>query len=528
VLHKQSLLVWKAEDGPAATVRRLTLPQAPSGAAFVEVVPHKQSSALSVIVCTGAGWLYVWLDATFSGDPFSQQLATGSEGVICALAATAAEAAAGPGFLAVVATSDAALHMYHGSSSGIFPRQFYNPGSSSSTQGGLLHLIGTAVDAAKKAQKLAVDMQWVSGIPFLRTSPSTAAATQMQLVQLDSSRWRLYVLSGDALDCWLLGTLSGKQSSEQLLWSLSVQQAVLGRHRAVDCKVLGFSASLAPAQQQQQQGNVQDGAAVGPSQEVIYVCSAHMAESAVRYQYACSMFAVEGGPNKGPRLMLKQPLSTEAPLPSPKSHSRPWQLVAHAQQPSCLLLSPNGVLLEWLRTQSGLPQMLSNSSSSLAIACTGLGSNWQLLDGEYGLLELRPLGAPAAAGGAAAAATPVGKQRSLVVLQESQERQQGQQQCRAGLPSTAQTHLCGCSCQPAVVTMTSMGCPRLVSAVVVGAALSTGCLIEGGNAVHSLLHVHAPYAVCVPACLPADKARTLIIRLVQMMQQQVAEGCPCK
>lgn len=408
VLHRQSLLVWKAEDGFAATVRRLTLPWAPVGGTFVEVVPQRQSSALTVIVCTGAGWLHVWLDATFGGDPFSQQVVKGTDGddsnLICALTATAADAGASPAFLAVIATTDAALHLYHGSQNGIFPRQFYNPSSAASSQGGVFQAITAAVGTARK---VAVDYQLLVGIPHLRTSASTAAALQLQLLQLDGSRWKLLVLSTDALDCWLLGTLSGKQSSEQLLWSLDVYSAVLGRSRVSSQKVLAFTASTAPAQQQLPAPS-QDGsgsAPTRPSTEVIYVWSSSMlADTASTHQHTCSAFAVEGGPRQGPRLILSAVIPTAAAMPQPRLKHL-WQLRAHRQEPSCLLLAPNGVLVEWLRTAEGLPKVLSGSDSNVAIASSGYSSNWQVLNNIFGVLDFQ-----AQSKQPAAQQHPIGKQ----------------------------------------------------------------------------------------------------------------------
>lgn len=408
VLHRQSLLVWKAEDGAAAAVRRLTLPwTAAMGGTFVEVVPQHQSSALTVIVCTAAGWLHVWLDATFGGEPFSQQVVKGADGdapnLICALAATAAGAGASPAFLAVVATADAALHLYHGSQNGIFPRLFYNPRSAAASQGGMLQAITAAVGTAKK---VAVDLNLLEGIPHLRTSASTAAASQLQLLQLDSSRWKLFVLTksapgeapSDAIDCWLLGTLSGKQSSEQLLWSLDVTQAVQGRSRVSDQKILAFTASTAPAQQQLTAPASQDSssAPTRPSTEVIYVWSSSMlADTATTYQHTCSAFAVEGGPRQGPRLILSTVIPTAAAMPLPKLNHR-WQLLAHGQQPSCLLLAPNGVLVEWLRTVEGLPKVLSSNDSNVAMARSGHNSNWQVLNKVFGVLEFSAQGCEAA------------------------------------------------------------------------------------------------------------------------------------
>lgn len=399
LLHRQSLLVWKVDDGTAAVVRRLNLPQRIEGRVFVQVLPQCNSTALTVVVCTGSGGLFVWLDATFAGEPFSQQLFTSnaeheSHDVICALEATPAEATAGPGFLAVVATSDAALHLYHGSHSGIFPRQFYNPRKSTGTHGGVLDMIGAAVGTARK---VAVDLQLLAGLPFMRTSASTTPALQLQLLPLGGGCWKMYVLTHDTLDCWLVGTLSGKQSTEQLQWSYGVYQAVLGKQRAAQSRVLGFAASNSQHWQQlllaAPSEGISSSTAAGDAQQVLYVWSAHMPESALRYQHTLTVLVIEEGTCRGPRVALSLPLDSAGALPQLQSSVHGWQVCPHAHQPSCLLMSPGGQLLEWSPAASASgAAVLSTSSSNLAVCCSGSGSgsNWKVFNGAYGVLEFLP------------------------------------------------------------------------------------------------------------------------------------------
>jgi hypothetical protein len=245
------------------------------------------------------------------------------------------------------------------------------------------------------------------------------------------------------LDCWLLGTLSGKQSSEQLLWSLDIHTAVLGRSRVSAQKVLAFTASTAPAQQQlpapSQDGS---GASVRPSTEVIYVWSSSMlADTASAYQHTCSAFAVEDGPRQGPRLILSSVIPTAAAMPEPRLRDR-WQMRAHSQEPSCLLLAPNGVLLEWLRTADGLAKVLSSSDSNIATASSGYSSNWQVLNRTFGVLEFT-----AQSNQRVAHQHPIGKHMEYCVLLSSRvllrlRQRYAQQQTRGSGVIAPNTSVC--------------------------------------------------------------------------------------
>jgi hypothetical protein len=415
VLARSTLLLWKAQDGLQAVVRRLTLPEPPAGPVFVEIVCHRQSSAVTAVVCTGGGQLHVWLDANFPAAPFSQRLAaaaaaaaadgsedgqqqqqqqhSSSNGVICSLAAAPADSSAGsPGFLAVVATADGALHLYHGSQAGIFPRQFHKAPSSGpgGLTAGVLGVIGSAMRAMyEEAFDPLHSLQ--------RSSGSALPAHTMQLAPLDGARWKLFVLTAESLDCWLLGSV-GQQSTEQLLWSFNMRAVLASQLNAAELELLAMTAAI---QGQAGGGNSRSSrsgqpAAAAAPQMALYVWSAHTAAASLKHQqHVMSCFAVEDGTNL-PRLLGSSTLGREACLPQPQQHMR-WALTAHARLPSCLMLAHNGSVLEWLRP-AGQPQLLGSSTDNLAItasSCGADGSNWQLLNSKYGVLEFTPEGGAA-------------------------------------------------------------------------------------------------------------------------------------
>jgi hypothetical protein len=431
-LHRQTLLLWRAEDGLQAVVRRLTLTELPVGATFVEVVTHQQSTAVTVIVCTGAGQLQVWLDANFPAAPFSQRITTTSstvaaaaaandgstdeagsrmqqEGadarVVRALAASAADSAGNPGFLAVVATADAALHSFHGSQQGVLPRQFHSAASAPRTlQAGVLGAISSAVRAMYEE---AFDpLAHVS-----RSRASAAPALGLQLLPLDCARCKLFVLAEDSsLDCWLLGSL-GQQSTEALLWSLNTSLVLRQALEATEVQLLAAAATgsqqgAAPGAGSSGGGGRGSGgggggssrdAATGQQQTLIYTWSAHTDSSSLRYQHAVSCFALEDGAQL-PRLLHCRRLGHTSTLPQPQLHMR-WQLAPHAFLPSVLLLAHNGSTLEWLRPAAqaqdeaqdeaaAAPVLLGTSKDNLAITCSGASGAWLLFNSKYGVLQV--------------------------------------------------------------------------------------------------------------------------------------------
>lgn len=355
VLQRQTLLLWRVVDAQAASVRRLHLSYPPSGRVFVEVIPHSNSTAVTVVLCTGSGQLYVWLDANYPVETYRQTLAvsanssTSPDVVICGLSASPADVGMSLGFMAVVATADGALHLYHGSQNGIFPQQFYKPTTAAAPRAGMFGTLGSVVKALySEAFDPLHNVQ--------RSSASAMAALQLQLVQLDSNRWKLMVLTAEALDFWLLGTISGQNSTEQLLWSFNLHGVLSGTLQARELSLLAFAVTTSSSNSYTQQltpmqqltaGGQQQKAHAGP---LVYVWSAHLGATSLKHTHVLSCFAVEEG-NTVPRLLHSTHIAQNAQLPEPEDGARQlkhWQMVPNSSYSSCLLLSPNGTILEWL------------------------------------------------------------------------------------------------------------------------------------------------------------------------------------
>lgn len=407
-LHRQTLLLWKVDDGLQASVRRLHVPELPSGHCFVEIMPHSNSTAVTVLLCTGSGQLCVWLDANFPVPPYSQRVcvsanaATSDNAVICALAASPADSGSSLGFLAVVATADAALHLYHGSQNGIFPRQFYTPTAAAGPKPGMFGALGSVVKALySEAFDPLHNVQ--------RASASAMAALQLQLLSLGGGRWKLLVLTPEALDCWLLGALAGNHSSEQLLWSYNLHHVLSGSLQARELTVLAFAASTTAQQQLPVAPPATPGggrqAQQQPQQQkqAVYLWSTHISATSLSQVHALSTLALEDG-SVVPTYQSSMQLEPSLPLPQPEAGDKlsQWQVLPHSRYSSCLLLAPNGALLEWMPS-AGAPHALGCSSGNLAISSSssssgsGMAENWQLLNAAYGVLEFLAQD-PAAAG----------------------------------------------------------------------------------------------------------------------------------
>lgn len=357
-LHRQTLLLWKVDDGLQASVRRLHMPELPSGRCFVEIMPHSNSTAVTVLLCTGSGQLCVWLDANFPAPPYSQRVcvsanaATSDNAVICALAASPADSGSSLGFLAVVATADAALHLYHGSQNGIFPRQFYTPTAAAGPKPGMFGALGSVVKALySEAFDPLHNVQ--------RASASAMAALQLQLLSLGGGRWKLLVLTPEALDCWLLGALAGNHSSEQLLWSYNLHHVLSGSLQARELTVLAFAASTTAQQQLPAAPPATPGggrqALQQPQQkQAVYLWSTHISATSLSQMHALSTLALEDG-SVVPTYQSSVQLEPSLPLPQPEAGDKlsQWQVLPHSRYSSCLLLAPNGALLEWMPSAGG-------------------------------------------------------------------------------------------------------------------------------------------------------------------------------
>lgn len=369
VLHRSSLLVWRVEDDLQATVRRLQLPQVPAGRVFVSILPHAGSTALTVVLCTASGLLCVWLDAHFFAPPYTQQLFVAAESaahdggdsdpdVVTAMAAGAANSAGSPGFLSVIATADGALHLYHGSQKGIFPRQFHRPsaaaasaaGSDSSGAGGGAggSLLGSLGGVVKALYSEAFDPLY----RVQRHTPSRLPARQLLLLRAGggagaggSGAWRLLALAPDALDCWALGAANAASAAdERLAWSFNIRGVLMGELRAQEYEPLGFTAA----------GGSGAGLLSDASQLLIW--SAFTGANSIASQHALSVFDLRPDtiPYHDKSLVVTGAAAGALPRPAAAGggSAAGWRVVAHPGCVTALAKAPNGAVVEWL-PQSG-------------------------------------------------------------------------------------------------------------------------------------------------------------------------------
>eukprot|EP00775_Hariotina_reticulata_P010954 gene10954-11108_t len=351
-LHRQTLLLWKPEDGLQAAVRRLQLPHAPLGHAFVEVVAHEISTAVTVVLCTGSGQLFVWLDANFPAPPYyecpftSASSSTAPDAVVSAMTASSAYSSSGLEFAAIIATADASLHLCKGTQSLIFTRQFYKPAALANKQAGVL---GSLVGALRETYSLA-----------------------------------------------------------EPLWFYNLQGVLLDALEARQVSVLAFTASTT---QQQPQLPVTAGPQAG--QGCIYICSTYQSKAdtsiSEKHEYAVTCLALQKDVGVVPWHRLSTAIGSGTQAPDAGA----WHVVPHNSYSSCLLLAPGGDLIEWVLPPVAAPpaaaepvpqlHLLGNNIYNMAIACTecsaagnsigvGLKGNtggaWQLLNQQYGVLEL--------------------------------------------------------------------------------------------------------------------------------------------
>jgi hypothetical protein len=188
-----------------------------------------------------------------------------------------------------------------------------------------------------------------------RSSASAMAALQLQLLPLGGGRWKLLVLTPEALDCWLLGALAGNHSSEQLLWSYNLYHVLSGSLLARELTVLAFAASTAPQQQLPAAGappaTPGGGRQALPVQQkqAVYLWSTHIAATSLSQVHALTTLALEDG-SVVPTYLSSTHLDPSVPLPQPEAGDKlsQWQMLPHSSFSSCLLLAPNGTLLEWM------------------------------------------------------------------------------------------------------------------------------------------------------------------------------------
>jgi hypothetical protein len=198
VLSGSKLLIWSYAQGKAAPVKTIACPSSAGQRCFIRVL--SQQSAVSVVLCTADGRLSVWLDTHYLSQPYTQQIFSSSsqEGaVVAALAAISAEQPTGPGFLTVVSTVDGGIYLFQVNQSGLFPKQFLARAAPSKGGLGLVGKVGSFIgsiyaEAFNPLHKVQ------------RQEASDRPAVALSLQRVDAARYRLLVLTDEALDCWLV------------------------------------------------------------------------------------------------------------------------------------------------------------------------------------------------------------------------------------------------------------------------------------------------------------------------------------
>jgi hypothetical protein len=313
------------------------------------------------------------------------------------MTASSAYSSSGMEFAAVIATADASLHFCKGTQSLIFTRQFHQPPITANKHAGMLgSLVGALRETYSEAFNPLHNVQ--------RSSPSSMAALQLQLLQLDGSSWKLLVLTPESLDCWLVG---GRGPAAPL-WCYNLQGVLLDALDAKQLSVLAFSASTT---QQQPQLPTTPGAQTG--QGCIYICSTYQSKAdtsiSEKHEYAVTCLALQKDVDVVPWHRISTAIGSGTQAPDAGA----WHVVPHICYSSCLLLAPGGDIIEWvLPPVAATPaaaelvpqlQLLGNNMFNMAIACTecstagnsndatlkgGTGAGaWQLLNPQYGVLE---------------------------------------------------------------------------------------------------------------------------------------------
>lgn len=192
------LLIWSYAQGKDAAVKTIACPSAGDQRCFIRVLSH-HSAAVSVVLCTADGRLSVWLDTHYLSQPYTQQIfssgaAEGGE-VIAALAAIPAEQATGPGFITVIGTVDGGIYLFQVNQSGLFPKQFASRAAPAQGAMGIVGKVGSFLGSMySEAFNPLYRVQ--------RASASDRPAVALSLQRVDAARYRLLVLTDEALDCW--------------------------------------------------------------------------------------------------------------------------------------------------------------------------------------------------------------------------------------------------------------------------------------------------------------------------------------
>lgn len=240
VLHGTQLLIWNYREGKDARLRALVLPSEPQGAVYVAI--QQRSSALTVTCMTGGGKLTVWLDATHLAIPMEQQITCSASSaapadcaLVTAFSACCVDLGDGsPAFIAAAAVSDGSWIMLQCSPSGIFTKHLALSAAGSESRG----VLGALSSAITWAYTDTFD----PCAKFLRKQPAGRPASSVSVEAVDSTHFRVLLMSPQAVDCWLVRAKTGSmplRPSAACCWQghpvhssycLACDDAVIGLH----------------------------------------------------------------------------------------------------------------------------------------------------------------------------------------------------------------------------------------------------------------------------------------------------------
>lgn len=237
VLEPHSLYVWRYKDSRDARLITLRLAH-PHGPGSSAAVLTQRGSGITVLAISPDGRLSVWLDGNPLALPSVIQAlvhnggannAAGSSGSVgarqpvsvTAFACCRAEHESGPAFLAAVASSDSSWSLIQGNLAGIFVKQLAAPLPSVNNQS--KGMLGALSSVLSRTYHEAFD----PSARFVRGIPSGKPAISVQICPINTTHFRVFLLSEHNLDCWLVSVLSTDK-----LYTCAHQENVASTHNA--------------------------------------------------------------------------------------------------------------------------------------------------------------------------------------------------------------------------------------------------------------------------------------------------------
>jgi hypothetical protein len=196
-----SVFLWPYKDGQGAAIKRLELPEDPQGHIWLHILCHPSTHVVTAVACTLDGLICVWFDINQLAQPVCQKilLPTDSAGIaVYAFSAASAPTGTNPGFVAAMASVDGGLYFIQGSpAQTLTVRQLPTAAQQAASAGSVL---GSIASVLKSAYAEAFDPYK----QYNRTTPANVEALQLAIVPAGTFKWKLFVLTPETLDCWMV------------------------------------------------------------------------------------------------------------------------------------------------------------------------------------------------------------------------------------------------------------------------------------------------------------------------------------